>query len=42
VPATYVLDADGVVVARDVDPDYRRRMAPEAVLAALRGLAGDG
>jgi len=35
VPATLVVSSDGVVRARHVDPDYTRRMAPEAVLEAL-------
>lgn len=39
VPATFVLDRDGIVRARHVDPDYRRRMEPAAVLAALGDLA---
>jgi peroxiredoxin len=38
VPATFVLDRDGVVQARHVDPDYRTRMEPAAVLGALRTL----
>lgn len=36
VPATFVLDRDGVVRARHVDPNYRERMEPADVLAALR------
>ena len=35
VPATFVLDGDGIVRARHVDPDYRQRMEPAAILAAL-------
>ena len=38
VPATFVLDRSGVVRARHVDPDYRQRMDPDAVIAALEGL----
>ena len=34
-PATYVVDAGGIVRAAHVDVDYRRRMAPEAILTAL-------
>lgn len=45
VPATFVLDREGVVRFSFVDPDFRVRAEPEAVLAALRemthGLAGD-
>jgi peroxiredoxin len=36
VPATFVVGRDGKIVARHVDPDYRKRMEVEAVLAALR------
>lgn len=38
VPATFVLDATGVVRARHVDPDYRQRMPAEEILAALRDM----
>jgi peroxiredoxin len=36
VPATFVVGVDGVVVARFVDPDYRRRVEVEDLLDALR------
>jgi peroxiredoxin len=36
IPATFVIDTDGIVRARFVDPDYRTRMAIEDMLAALR------
>lgn len=36
VPATFVVDRDGKITARFVDPDFRRRMATEELLAALR------
>jgi peroxiredoxin len=35
VPATFVLDHAGVVRARHVDPNYRERMAPVDIVAAL-------
>jgi peroxiredoxin len=35
VPATYVIDNDGTIRARHVEPDYRRRMDPDVILAAL-------
>ena len=38
VPATFVIDTDGVVRARHVDPDYRTRMEPREVLAAVAEL----
>lgn len=37
-PATFVVAADGTVVARRVDPDFRLRMDVEEILAALRAL----
>lgn len=40
VPATFVIDRDGVVRASHVDPDYRTRMEPADVVAALRSLDG--
>lgn len=36
IPATFVVGADGIVKARFVDPDYRKRMAIEDILAAVR------
>ena len=35
VPATFVVGHDGLIKARFVDPDFRRRMAVEDILAAL-------
>jgi peroxiredoxin len=35
VPATYVIDRAGIISARHVDADYRQRMEPVAILAAL-------
>ena len=35
VPATFVLDSKGVVVARQVDPDYRRRIEMDDLVAAF-------
>lgn len=39
IPATFVLDRKGVIVARHVDPDYRRRIEAAEVLAAIREAA---
>jgi peroxiredoxin len=39
IPATFVVGTDGLVKARYVDPDYRRRMATEDLLAALKSAA---
>jgi peroxiredoxin len=36
IPATFVISPDGRVSARFIDPDYRRRMAVEDLIAALR------
>jgi len=36
IPATFVVGRDGRVVARFIDPDYRKRMAIDDLLAALR------
>jgi len=36
IPATFVVGADGIVKARFVDPDFRKRMAIEDILAVLR------
>lgn len=38
VPATFVIDRVGIVRARHVDPDYRTRMEPAAILAAVEAL----
>jgi peroxiredoxin len=36
IPATFVVGADGVIKERFVDPDYRKRMPMEDIIAALR------
>jgi peroxiredoxin len=36
IPATFVVGRDGRIMARFVDPDYRKRMAIEELLAALK------
>jgi peroxiredoxin len=38
VPATYVIDSDGLVFARFVEMNYLRRMEPEDILLQLRKL----
>jgi peroxiredoxin len=40
VPATYIVGRDGIIAARHVDPDYRKRMEIDAVLSALAAAAG--
>jgi peroxiredoxin len=39
VPATYVLDKDGIVRAGEADPDYTVRMEPAEIVAAIRDIA---
>jgi peroxiredoxin len=36
IPATFVVGADGLIKARFVDPDFRKRMAIDDLLAALK------
>ena len=36
IPATFVVNRDGRITARFVDPDYRKRMAIEELIAALK------
>ncbi len=42
VPATYVVERTGRIALSHVDSDYRSRLEPDAVVAALQGLAGSG
>ncbi len=35
IPAVFVVDSDGVIIARHVDPDYRRRMELADILDTL-------
>ena len=39
IPATFIVGRDGVIVARFVDPDYRKRMAVEDIVDALKAAA---
>jgi peroxiredoxin len=39
IPATFIIGGDGLVKARFIDPDYRKRMDTAAILQALRSLA---
>jgi peroxiredoxin len=38
VPATFIIDRDGVIRARFVNADWRVRMEPADIIAALRAL----
>ncbi|HXI04917.1 MAG: peroxiredoxin-like family protein [Bradyrhizobium sp.] len=40
IPAAFVVGRDGLVKARFVDPDFRKRMEIDDLLAALRSAAG--
>lgn len=40
IPATFVVGRDGLVKARFIDPDYRKRMNVEDILAALESGRG--
>lgn len=42
IPATFVVAQNGRVVARFIDPDYRKRMAVEDLLSALRSAQAQG
>ena len=43
VPATYVLDKNGIVRSGEADPDYTVRMEPAEIVAAIRDIvAGNG
>ncbi len=43
IPATFVLDRNGVIVMRHVDPDYRVRASAEQAVSHIRALqAGQG
>ena len=35
IPATFVVGRDGRILARHVDPDFRHRMEPEAIVDTL-------
>ncbi len=35
IPATFVVDVEGIIVYASADPDYTRRPEPEEVLAAI-------
>jgi peroxiredoxin len=36
IPATFVVGSDGIIVARDIDPDYRRRMDLDELKTAVK------
>lgn len=40
IPATFVVGQDGIIVARHVDPDYRKRMEVDDLVKAVARAAG--
>ncbi len=38
VPATYVVNRDGIIALANIDPDYRNRLEPQEAIALLRRL----
>ena len=42
IPATFVVARDGIVTARFIDPDFRRRMSVEELIAALEAASKRG
>lgn len=42
IPATFVVGRDGLVKARFVDPDFRKRMEIDDLIAALKGASLEG
>jgi peroxiredoxin len=42
IPATFVIAQDGFITARFIDPDYRKRMAIEDLLSALKSAQAHG
>lgn len=41
IPATFVVGADGLIKARFIDPDYRKRMDVDDILDALRAIRSE-
>lgn len=41
IPATYVIDTHGVIVLAFIDVDYRNRLEPAEIVAALESLRKD-
>jgi peroxiredoxin len=42
VPATFVIDQDGLIRARFVDADHTKRMEPAEIVASVAALSSDG
>jgi peroxiredoxin len=41
IPATYVIDTDGTIMLAFIDVDYRNRLEPSEILAALQALKSE-
>lgn len=41
IPAVFIVDQDGIIRTRHVDPDYRRRMELDQVIEGIRALGCD-
>lgn len=41
VPGTFVVDRNALIRAAFVDPDYKKRMEPEEILAVLEAISGE-
>lgn len=41
IPATYVIDRGGTIALAFIDVDYRNRLEPAEIIAALRALSKD-
>jgi peroxiredoxin len=41
-PAVFIVDAQGIIRFVHVDPDYRVRLEPAAILVALKGITATG
>ena len=39
IPATFIIGQDGIVKARNIDPDYRHRMDIDTLLAAMKSVS---
>ncbi len=39
IPATFIVDQDGIIRSKFIDPDFRTRAEPDDVVAALRSIA---
>ena len=38
IPATYIIDTEGIIVYRFVDADYFKRLEPSEIIRVLKGI----